>query len=121
MLTGEQFLDIRKLAINIQSLFRWFDKDRKTAFPALFKVIESSYYEKAIIALIDEVIDETGTVKDNASDELLRIRQQLSRKRNELRRVFDRIVQKLSKSGLVTDTGEAFLNGRRSSGSLCRT
>ena len=27
--------------------------------------------------------------------------------------MFDRIVQKLSKSGLVTDTNEAFLNGRR--------
>jgi DNA mismatch repair protein MutS2 len=76
-------------------------------------VIENSYYEKAIVALIDEVIDETGNVKDSASDELFRIRQLLTRRRHELRRVFDRIVQKLSKAGLVTDTSEAFLNGRR--------
>jgi DNA mismatch repair protein MutS2 len=113
VLSGDQFLEIRKLAESIQKIFRWFDKDRKVIYPSLYKVIESSYYEKAILELIDDVIDESGRVKDNASDELLHIRQQLSRKRNELRRVFDRIVQKLSKSGLVTDTSEAFLNGRR--------
>ena len=113
VLTGDQFLEIRKLPESIQKIFRWFDKDRKEIYHALFKVVEDTYFEKVILELIDDVIDETGNVKDNASDELLRIRQQLSRKRNELRRVFDRIVQKLSKSGLVTDTGEAFLNGRR--------
>jgi DNA mismatch repair protein MutS2 len=113
VLSGEQFLEIRKLPQSVQSLFRWFDKDRKVIYAALYKVIGNSYYEKAITSLIDDVIDETGTVKDNASEELLRIRQRLSRKRTELRRMFDRIVQKLSKDGLVTDTAEAFLNGRR--------
>ncbi len=113
VLAGDDFLQIRKLPESIQKIFRWFDKERKTTYPSLHKVIEKTYYEKAIIALIDEVIDETGKVKDNASAELLRIRQQLSKRRGDLRRVFDRIVQKLSKSGLVTDTAEAFLNGRR--------
>ncbi|MBA4166964.1 MAG: DNA mismatch repair protein MutS [Chitinophagaceae bacterium] len=113
VLNGDEFLQIRKLAVSIQSIFRWFDKERKTVYPALYEVVGNSYYEKAIITLIDDVLDETGTVKDNASDELLRIRQQLFKKRNDLRRLFDRILQKLSKSGLVTDTGEAFLNGRR--------
>ena len=113
MLTGDQFLQIRKLPESIQKIFRWFDKDRKVIYPALHNVIGDTYFEKVILELIDDVIDEKGNVKDNASSELLRIRQQLSRKRNELRRMFDRIVQKLSKSGLVTDTAEAFLNGRR--------
>ncbi len=113
VLTGDQFLDIRKLAESIQRIFRWFDKDRKTIYPALYKVIATTTYEKEIIALIDQKLDEQGVVRDNASDELLRIRQQLSRKRTELRRTFDRILQKLSKAGYVTDTAEAFLNGRR--------
>lgn len=113
VLTGENFLQIRKLPESIQKIFRWFDKERTVVYPALHKVIENTYYEKTIIALIDDVVDETGSVKDNASDDLMRIRQQLSRKRSELRRVFDRIVQKLSRAGLVTDTAEAFLNGRR--------
>ncbi len=113
MLNGEQLLEIRKLMVAMQGIFRWFDKERQEVYTGLYRVVEHSYYEKAILTMIDGVIDEAGAVKDNASEELLRIRQQLARKRIEQRRVFDRIIQKLSKSGMVTDTGEAFLNGRR--------
>jgi len=112
-LSGEQFLQIRRLAEGIQSIFRWFDTERRTAYPALTKVIGNTHYEKAIIAAIDEVIDESGTVRDNASEELANIRLSLFRKRNELRRVFDRIVSKLGKAGYVADIEESFLNGRR--------
>jgi DNA mismatch repair protein MutS2 len=34
--------------------------------------------------MIDEVLDESGNVKDNASDNLRQIRMSLFRKRNEL-------------------------------------
>ncbi len=58
-------------------------------------------------------LDENGTVKDTASDDLARIRMSLFRKRNELRRIFDKVIQKWTKSGYVADIEEAFLNGRR--------
>ena len=112
-LSGEQFLQIRKLAESIQSIFRWFDPERRTAYPALTRVIEHTSYEKVIMAAIDEVIDESGMVRDNASEDLANIRLSLFRKRNELRRVFDRILSKLGKSGYVADIEESFLNGRR--------
>ena len=112
-LSGEQFLQIRRLAEGMESIFRWFDTDRRTAYPALAKVIEHTHYEKAIVKAIDEVLDESGTVRDNASQELADIRLSLYRKRNELRRVFDRILSKLGKSGYVADIEESFLNGRR--------
>jgi DNA mismatch repair protein MutS2 len=113
VLTGDQFMQIRKLAASLQGIFRWFDTERRTAYPALAKVIGNTYYEKVILQTIDEVLDENGAVKDNASDDLSRIRLNLYKRRNELRRLFDRIVQKLSKSGYVADIEEAFLNGRR--------
>jgi DNA mismatch repair protein MutS2 len=109
----EQFLQIRKLADNIEGIFRWFSNDRKLAFAAMYKVIESTYYEKYIIESIDNIIDETAQVKDNASEDLQRIRQSLFRKRNELRRVFERVVNKLNKAGYSADIEESFSNGRR--------
>jgi DNA mismatch repair protein MutS2 len=112
-LSGEQFMQIRRLAESIQSIFRWFDVERRVAYPALARVIENTHYEKAIIAAIDDVLDESGTVRDNASEELGNIRVSLFRRRNELRRVFDRIVSKLGKAGYVADIEESFLNGRR--------
>ncbi|RYG28984.1 MAG: DNA mismatch repair protein MutS, partial [Chitinophagaceae bacterium] len=69
LLTGEQFMDIRKLAENLQSIFRWFDNDRRIAHPALAEVIRDTYYEKQIIHHIDQVLDESGQVKDSASEE----------------------------------------------------
>ncbi|HEY8660934.1 MAG TPA: DNA mismatch repair protein MutS, partial [Hanamia sp.] len=33
VLTGEQFLQIKKLANAIQQIFRWFSPDRKIAYP----------------------------------------------------------------------------------------
>ena len=69
VLSGEQFLQIKKLAENTAGIFRWFDAERRIAFSALSNVINDSYFEKTIVQLIDEVLDETGTVKDNASEE----------------------------------------------------
>ena len=113
VLSGEQFLMIRRLAENTSSIFRWFDNERRLAYPALSKVVEDTYYEKTIVELIDEVVDESGNVKDSASEELANIRMSLFRKRNELRRLFDKIVAKMNKQGYLADIEESFMNGRR--------
>ncbi|MBC7902897.1 MAG: DNA mismatch repair protein MutS [Gemmatimonadaceae bacterium] len=113
VLSGEQFLEIRKLAYSLQQVFRWFDNEKRIAYPALAKVIEETYYEKSIILMIDEVLDENGTVKDNASEDLSRIRMSLYKKRNDLRRLFDKVLARLAKAGYVADIEESFLNGRR--------
>ena len=113
VLTGEQFLFIRRLAENTANIFRWFDNERRMAYPALTKVVADTYYEKVINEMIGDILDDTGTVKDNASEELAKIRMSLFRKRNELRKVFDRIVSKLNKPGYLADIEESFMNGRR--------
>ncbi len=112
-LSGEEFLQIRKLAESIEKIFRWFDNERRVAYPALTRVIENTYYEKIIAELINDVLDENGNVKDNASAELQRIRLNLYRKRNELRRVFEKVIARLNKSGYTADIDESFSNGRR--------
>jgi DNA mismatch repair protein MutS2 len=111
--TGEQLVALRKLVQSIEAIFRWFDKERRESYDALTLVIEGTYYEKAILQMIDEVVDETGVVKDNASEELQNIRMGLYRKRNDLRRMFDRIVGKLNKLGYLSEIEESFMNGRR--------
>lgn len=113
VMTGEQLVAIRKLALSMESIFRWFDSERRKAYEALVLVVEGTYYEKAILALINDVIDETGNVKDSASEELQSIRMSLYRKRAELRRAFERIISKLNKSGYLADIEESFMNGRR--------
>jgi DNA mismatch repair protein MutS2 len=63
--------------------------------------------------MIDDVVDEQGQVKDSASPKLAEIRMSLYRRRNELRRVFEKIISKLNKQGYLADIEESFMNGRR--------
>lgn len=113
VLSEDQLVNIRKLAENAKSIFHWFDAERQTAYPALSNVIEGSYYEKVILELINDVLDESGIVKDDASEALGSIRMNLYRKRNELRREFEKVLKKLQKQGYVADIEKSFLNGRR--------
>ena len=113
VLTGSQFLSIKKLAIAIQQIFRWFDNDRRIAFPSLALVINETYFEKNIVNMVDEILDDDGNVKDSASQELSEIRQRLYKKRNELRRLFDKIASRLNKQGYLAEIEESFINGRR--------
>ena len=113
VLVGEQLLQLRKLAESMGKIFRWFDAERKVTYQALAHVIEDTVYEKKVLQLIDEVVDDIGQVKDNASDDLRNIRVNLYRKRNELRRTFDKIISKLNKQGYLADIEESFMNGRR--------
>jgi DNA mismatch repair protein MutS2 len=110
MLSGEQLLGMRKLALTMESIFRWFDAERKEAYSGLAELIAATRYEKAILKMIDDVIDESGNVKDSASDDLHHIRMSLYRKRNELRKTFDRIISKLNKQGYLADIEESFMN-----------
>ena len=113
VMNGEQLVSFRKLAISIEKIFRWFDAERRLTYSSLSLVIQETYYEKIIHQLIDDVIDDTGNVKDTASEELQSIRMNLYRKRSELRRLFERIVSRLNKQGYLAEIEESFMNGRR--------
>ncbi len=113
VMAGEQLVQLRKLAENIQHIFRWFDSERRLANPGLADVIRDTYYEKTIRELIESVVDDQGQVLDSASEDLRRIRLSLYKKRMDLRRAFEKVVSRLSKQGYLADIEESFLNGRR--------
>ncbi|MFT4155788.1 endonuclease MutS2 [Parafilimonas sp.] len=113
VLQAADFINIRRLAANTERIFRWFDAERRLAYAALYQVLEHAYYEKAVIQMIDEILNDGGDVKDNASEALQKIRQNLFRKRNELRRVFEKAVARLNKAGYSAEIEESFSNGRR--------
>ena len=113
LLVSEQWMHIKKLAENLSNIFRWFDTEKRQAYASLTKVIEHTYYEKVIVEMINEVLDENGNVKDNASDDLYKIRMNLYKRRNELRRMFEKVVAKLNKAGYSAEIEEGFSNGRR--------
>ncbi|MFM7839227.1 MAG: endonuclease MutS2, partial [Chitinophagaceae bacterium] len=109
----EQCVQVRKLLEETKSVFQWFQPERRINYAGLAQVLEGVAFEKKPLEEIQAVLEEQGGIRDNASAALLQIRSSLSKKRSEVRRVFDRVIQKWSKAGYVADVEEAFLNGRR--------
>ncbi len=112
MLTADQLPQVRKLALNARDILLYFKKNHEM-FPELEKLCERVVFEKRIVEIISAVVDEGGTIRDDASKELMSIRITLGRARAEVRKVFEATLRRLSKSGYLADISESFINGRR--------
>jgi len=112
VLKGEELRALQLLALCIHDIIQWF-KRHNDLYPQLRELIAKITYEKDISVIVGNVIDESGNVRDNASQALLQIRSDLDRQRSQLRRVFESILRKLNKQGYLADISEGFLNGRR--------
>lgn len=113
VLDPEQLIAIRKVTLVANSVFKFFEQDEENLIPRLKDLAGDAYFDKNIVKLIDTVIDENKEVKDNASKELQEIRMSLAKKRQELDRVFARLVSRYQKLGLLSDIEQSFRNGRR--------
>ncbi len=117
VLTGEQLLAFRQLALNMKDILQWFKK-QNGLFPTLFGIVEKVVYEPQIAESISFVVDDNGIVKDTASKELMAIRSELGKVRHAARRTFEVVLKRLGKAGQLGDTGEGFFNGRRTAAVL---
>src|SRR5690606_21889865 len=90
-----------------------FMRDKKTIFPTLSALCEFLEEEKQLPATILSIIDEHGLVRSSASPQLASIRKELQTKRRENERIFQSILSKLRKAGVLADIEESFMNGRR--------
>ncbi len=90
-----------------------FFKERKESQPKLCDIMADSWYSKDIINPVEKVMDKRFNVKDDASENLRKIRQDINKKRNQANRNFDRLVKKLSSKGYLGESNESFMNERR--------
>lgn len=112
VLGGDQLLALQQLSLTIRDILTWF-KNHNDLYPNLRALAEKIEYEKEIARIVGAVVDEQGNVRDNASRDLMQIRGELARQRQELRKVFESILRKLNKQGYLADISEGYLNGRR--------
>lgn len=111
-LSGADLLAFRNMTVAVKDMLSWV-KNHGTLFPELALLTGDTTYEHEIVKIVEQVIDEHGGVRDTASRELMHIRTALDKLRQQLRKVFDGILRKLSKQGYLADIAESFLNGRR--------
>lgn len=97
----------------VNDMFTFFKPERQEMYPNLYNIIRNTTFDKSLMAAIEKVIDEEGTIRPDASPQLSRIRRSIGAKQKEMERVFSRMINDYRSRGWLTDNVESFRNGRR--------
>jgi DNA mismatch repair protein MutS2 len=84
-------------------IVRGFAAKRREAFPILWQTAEPLHTDKVLEYNIDQAIDESGAVKENASRELQSVRRSISEKYEQLRKKLESILRNVSDMGFSQD------------------
>jgi len=108
LLTAKKILEIKRLAEISRNTYQ-FLKAAQLDGSELKELTQNLFVDKVFEHVINQVITETGEIKDKASKNLFEIRQDIAEKKNEL----NRIVQRISKQFMEEDfTREEFITLR---------
>jgi DNA mismatch repair protein MutS2 len=111
-LREEQFADIRSTCETFYSQHSYL-KNKQGRLPGLWAQVQFHEPEKGIVDLIDEVLDERGYMRSNASPELAKIRKSLVKSRAAGDRIFSRALKKYRDKGYLADFDESVSENRR--------
>ncbi len=110
---GELF-DLRRSLDTIRAIIRFFNpSDDEIKYPELQQLTVDKQTFPSIVSDIDRMLDKFGKMKDNASPELARIRQELSSTMNGISRSLNSILRSAQSEGYVEkDTTPTMRDGR---------
>lgn len=97
----------------VQQMFVFFNEPRKEIYPTLYNIVKDISFDEYLAKAIEQVIDEKGNIRPDASPELLKIRKGIISKQKELEQVFRKLIYDYRNKGWLTDNVESFRNGRR--------
>jgi len=100
-LSETEFFDLRRSLDSIRGILHFFKTKEETEYPTLKLLTHDIKYFPFVAEKIDTVIDKTGSVKDNASPELLQIRRSKASKETAISRVSHQVLNKAIKEGFV--------------------
>lgn len=112
----EELFDLRRVLGSVELIIKFLsgdDEDSNKTYPALYDLADGVATYPRLINRIDQVIDKEGRMRDNASPELLRIRQELARTEGSISRTLYGILHAAQRDGLVAqDVTPAVRDGR---------
>lgn len=96
----------------VNSLFLFF-KSQEQEYELLKSLLKEAHYTKAIEKEIEKIFDKRLKIKDDASEQLLSIRQNMDRVKRQINRNFDKALRTAKKEGYIDDLQEDFIDNRR--------
>lgn len=102
--------DFLKISRLTKHKFREYNKDR--SFTRIEQIFYSLYENRILEHNIDITVDESGNVRDSASAELRKIREEINSKSIHLRKIIKRILKTVSELELTQDDIYTLRDGR---------
>lgn len=111
VLNNKDIIQIGKLLINARTIKSTISQ-YKNKFSELWEFVNQLRENIFLERKINDVFDDYGEVKDIASDDLRRIREEIKSLQNQIQKVNERILKNLSKDGMVQDELITLRDGR---------
>lgn len=102
VLSSTEILKVKDFIRAVRLIKRYF-YSRQEKYSNLFELCSVLYDNALLEKHIEEAIDDTGNVKDNATKELFRIRRELIDKGNYLRKRLEKIMRQISEHDMIME------------------
>ena len=112
VLTIEGFIRISKITTSVLEHHKFFKKF-KTYYPLLWEAVSALEMQPQLVGEIGAVIDRFGEVKDNASPELKKIRNELQSVRSKINKSFTSALNRYTASEYLDEIRESVVENQR--------
>ncbi len=111
-LSAESFFRIKRLSELVNSIIQFHDNELDR-FKNLKSELGEIFQTTELLDAINKVLDAKGQVRDDASPELIHIRNQINSVKRKISSNFNKQLKSLSQKGVLADSNETFLFGKR--------
>ncbi len=109
----DKLFDLKSSLITIDECIDFIQQLEPDKFSSIINLTEPIHLDKDIIRQIQNIIDEKGAIKDNASTKLKSIRSQLNGKKSSIDKKISKSLKDAKKSGWVNDDAEITIRSGR--------
>jgi DNA mismatch repair protein MutS2 len=107
----EDLKAVRLTLVTLRRLKQYFES-RDHDYPQLAAAVERITPLPDLEEHVASILDEDGTIRDDASEELLRVRRQIRKKENQLRDTLDEALRDAIRQGYATEEQATIRGGR---------
>lgn len=115
-LEEETLFNLKRSLETIISLVKFFCKEEElenAEYPSLYQMCKDVPIFPLLVKAIDKILDPSGTIKDNASPELAKIRRDISRESASISKTLHAILRNAQSEGIVDkDANPSMRDGR---------
>ncbi len=109
----EELFDIKRSLEEIKAIVTWISKSEDDKYPNLKMLAGTVPVFPFVIDKINRILDNNGNIRDNASKELLQIRQSLQSRLSGVSRIMHNILQKAKNENIIdSDTQLTIRDGK---------